>query len=377
MKNQMEHATIESSFEEKKVTKMGKELKKAILRELDGIEYESSFTVAHKQRLIEEYGNKLKRHLTSQLKDVKYDLTDKIQVESDKNLAESFIFKKKIVERAMELRRVNGKKMPVERNYAEAPLFNANNPTAHTLVELKNADGEIIEERKGYRKINYKSEHGYYLKSSDFRIFAGLQRMWELKGGKKMFSFDFKELCEVIDYEAEGGSFDLIDQSLIKLSTTSIIMEDYRDVQLNRRIRTVIHNIIQSADVDRENKRATVIFNDYLHQGLEEKNVVRINLSIFQDLSTVTAKLLYPLLTSLLKDNKSLLLDDLIHSLGLHKQERKDVLKRIRIALDDLREYKVIKNYELIKVGRSFKYVHIEPSQQLLEALEEGIVVST
>jgi hypothetical protein len=358
-------------------------IRKAILQVLDQIEKEFSYnlTLVEKENLIKKHIPTLRKQQTFTLrvallhvKECFFEYTS--EERQDKTQLELVYFQQRLLEEAIESRREQSKKLKVERNYAEAPLFSVSSPSAQQLIELRNDNGEIIERRMGYRKIEYKSKYGKYLTSGDFRIFSGLQRLWEVKGGEKEFSFRFQELCDVIDVTAEGGNYEWISESLIKLSTTSIMMEDFEDASLKKRVRTRVHNVIQSADIDRKNCMANIVFNDYLHKGLKDNNVVSLNLSIFHDLSSVTAKLLYPLLSSLLQERKIIDLNILIDSLGIRNSDRKAVLKGIRIALDDLEQSDVIQSYNLIKKGRSYAAVEITPTPQLIEALVEGITVT-
>ncbi|MDQ0255525.1 hypothetical protein J2S74_002907 [Evansella vedderi] len=333
--------------------------------------------------LTQDFANKLKNQNTYELKNVLLfisrelvDLLDKNRTEDIDKEKQILIFKERVLEEALKLRKNNSKKVPLERNHAEAPLWSASSPAAKTLIKIQKQNGELVEERTGFRKILYKNQFGKYLTSTDFRVFLGLQRLWELKGGTKTFTFHFGELCETIDYNKDGGNYELIGASLSKLITTSIIMEDYKDPELKKSVRIEIQNIFQGGIVDKRKKIAEITFNDYLHKGLKENNVVRINLSIFQDLDSITAKLMYPMITSLLKDNRELELDDIIENLVLKDVPRNRTLKRIRAALNDLKQYNIISDFEMIREGRPYKRVRIEPTEQLLESFEEGIVVS-
>ncbi|MCM3716587.1 RepB family plasmid replication initiator protein [Alkalihalobacillus oceani] len=355
----------------------GISITKPIQQVLDKIEaeYEIHISAEARDDLLERYIKPLRRQKTHNLQRALLSIKEKSfnYIESNNDYYKLLLFQQEILEESIASRRIHGKKMPVERAYAESPIFTASSPSSKAIIELKNEDGEIVEKRVGYRTIEYKSKHGY-LTTGDFRIFGGLQRMWELKGGSKKFSFSYNELCDVIDYSPEGGNYRTIEKSILKLSSTSITFEEFLDAELTNRDRIKVQNIIQSADIGKRN--AEITFSDRLHEGLQQGNVVRLNLSIFHDLSSVTAKLLYSLLSSLLEKQKILDLDMLINQLGIQNNSRKDVIKTIREALDDLVQSGVIYDYQLLRKGRSFKEVELLPSEQLLEALEEGITVS-
>ncbi|MFF0828827.1 RepB family plasmid replication initiator protein [Brevibacillus sp. NPDC003359] len=288
------------------------------------------------------------------------------------------IFQKMVVEEAIRLRTEHYKKLthPIERNYAEAPIFSASVPNNATLVKLRNRDGKIEELRSGYRRVNFATApEGRYLSSLDFKHFVGLQKLWEIKGGNIEFSFSFGELAEVVGDPKEGGIYKAMGESLTRLSTTSLIMEEFRDHTLKRKITTEVHNLIASAHIDHENHKAHVVFNNYLHKGLTAGNIVRINLSLYQDFNSQTSKMLYPLLTSLLHDRRELDLDALIMNMGMQNVARNKVLDRIKKSLKDMVDANIIEDFEFKRVHREYKTVHIIPSEELLESLEQGIVV--
>ncbi|MED0677638.1 RepB family plasmid replication initiator protein [Aneurinibacillus thermoaerophilus] len=342
------------------------------------------------QTLLSNTAEKLKNEKTFELKNVLFALGEERnsilhsleQDPTSKELKEKrkiIQFKIDLINHALKARKELSRKLshPIERNYAEAPIFSSASPNAATLVKLRNENGHIIEERKGYRKLRYSSETGTYLTTFDFRVFVGLQRIWEMKGANKSFNFSYQELAEVIDGTKDGSIYELISVSLHKLATTSLVMEDFKDEKLKKVIRTEIHNIIQSAKIEHEKKWASITFNDYLHYGLKAGNLVRINLSLYQDLNSSTAKILYPLITSLIADKRTLSIDDIIETLGLSGLERYKCVERIKRALKELVDYQIIADFTLQKVGRKYEYVVIEPTGQLLDSFEEGVTVPT
>lgn len=341
------------------------------------------------QSLIMKFANKLKYETTYHLNNVRVELIparEKVSnllaqdpsSEDVMNQKKLIQFQIDIIEEALKqrdnLRKTNSH--PIERNYAEAPIFNASTPNVTTLKRIQNDSGKIIEERVGFRRVQFSSKTGSYLSSFDQKIFIGVQRLWELKGGNKEFSFKYEELCEVIEAAKDGGTYELIGASITKLSTTSIIMEDFKDAALKRVKRTEIHNLIQSAFIDHDQKTVKILFNDYLHEGLTSGNVVRINLSIYQDLNSSTTKILYPLITSVVKDQTQIDIDHIIGTLGLSDDlPRSKKLERIRKALNEFVEAQIITDYTMVKIGKTIKWVRIEPSEQLLESLAQGIML--
>jgi len=338
--------------------------------------------------LVQEYADKLKSTDKTSLKNsllaIQNELLDIVELpekeddEEDPVLRKKiFLTQKQILEEAIRIRTEASKKLthPIERNYAEAPIFSATVPNNSTMIMLRNSDGHLIEQRMGYRKVRFTSKQGTYLSSYDERTFFGLQKMWELKGGKMEFSFHLGELADVVGDSKEGGIYELLETSLIKLATTTLIMEDY-SIKSSRIRSTDIHNLIQSARVDHESKMVNVTFNKYLHEGLEAGNVVRINLMLYQDFNNQTTRLLYPLLSSLLRDQNEFELETIIQTLGITEVRRGKVIERIRKALTDLVDVEIIERFELRKVGREYKTVYIEPSEILLESFKhEGIMV--
>jgi hypothetical protein len=353
--------------------------------QLQELGLKSNRLFVEEEALISKFAEKLKFEKTS---DLNNSMVAAVKTSSnlfiDENLAsesekQTIRFKMRILEEALNRRRELSKKMihPIERNYAEAPLFSVSSPNVQTLVSLQDENGQLVQKRSGYRTVEYNSKSGKYLTSFDFKVFAGLQKLWEMKGRNKEFTFSFADIADTIEQTKEGGIYDLINTSIIKLSTTSIIMQDYKDIELKRRLNTTIHNLIQSAHISHEKKEITIIFNDYLHKGLTTNNIVRINLSIYQDLDSATSKLLYPLLSSLMVDRTEFFIDELIKTLGFGDLERSHCLKRIRQALEEFKDYRIIGDFIFKRLNRKIHSVTIFPSDELQDSLENGITVTT
>ncbi|MBP1931786.1 replication initiation protein [Ammoniphilus resinae] len=285
-----------------------------------------------------------------------------------------FQFRKEIVEEALKKRQESSKKRtdPIEKNYGLAPIFSSTSPNEKTLVSLRNEHGHIVETRSGYRTVEYSANHGGYLTTFDFKVFVGLQKLWEIKGNKKEFEFHIGELSDIIEGQKDGGTYEIITTSLNKLATTSIIMHDYRSGDVSKPYRTRIHNVIQFADFDLDEKRVFITFNEYLHNGLTAGNIARISLSAYQDLSSKTSKLLYPLIASIIDDTNQLKIDELIATLNLTELPRHKSLDRIKKSLNELVDNEIISGYELVREGRSYKYIFITPSDDILENLDES-----
>lgn len=305
--------------------------------------------------------------------------------EGDQETHQKIEFKRNIIEHALTLRKkdYNNKKYmtPVERNYAEAPIFASTLPTSKTLIELKQENGVILERRTAYRQISYRSQH--MLSTYDFKVFSGLQRLWELKGKNQEFTFHVNELIEIIEGENNGGTQSLIFDSLHKLFTTDIFFEDYYDPELKIKMDTEWHHLINNVRFVHEESEQNRIshieisFNKYLHKGLSSGNYVRINMSLYQDLSSATSKLLYPIIASLITERREFEIDELINVLGLNRITRKEALKKIRAALDNFVEAGIIERYIAMQApdGRSYKSYILEPSKTFLDGIEGGLVV--
>ncbi|ADC52168.1 MULTISPECIES: hypothetical protein [Alkalihalophilus] len=329
--------------------------------------FKDDLTPTAKYGIIQQYIPSLRRQTTANLQHTLFLL-------SRKETSSVNEFQIQLVEEALKARKKINKRLPMERNYAEAPIFSVTNRSARALVKLQNKNGEIVESRKGYRKIEYYGKND--LTTMDFKVFAGLQKLWDVKGHNKKFSLKFAELCEVLDLALEGGNYKLVGDSIFKLSTTSIVMEDYNDPLLKKSITTRVHNLIQSAEINRDLNSADIVFNDYLQSGLELGNRIDLDALIFNDLGSLTTKLLYPLLSSLLTETKTLDLDKIIQSLNIQNKERKAVLKQLRESFDDLKNKDLIEEYTFIKVNRSYKMVEVIPTKELINALDQGITLS-
>lgn len=294
-------------------------------------------------------------------------------------------FKRNIVELALQLRKkeyTNRNNMtPVERNYAEAPIFASTLPTSKTLIELREENGIIQEKRTAYRQISYRSQD--MLSQYDFKVFTGLQRLWEIKGKNQEFSFHINDLITIIEGENSGGTQTIVYNSLHKLFTTDIFFEDYYDPELKIKMDTEWHHLINNVRFEYEDneqnriKQVKIQFNKYLHKGLLSGNYVRINMSLYQDLNSSTSKLLYPVIASLITERTEFEIEDLINVLGLNRISRKEALKKIRSAFDNFIEAGIIERYFPIQVpnGQSYKSYIVEPSKTFLEGIEGGLVV--
>ncbi|WP_066255269.1 hypothetical protein [Neobacillus drentensis] len=333
------------------------------------------------QDVVMKYADKLKYEKNNHLLLVEDQIKDDLQTaEEGTNERKIIQLQKRIIEEALRLRKESKNSLthPIERNYVEAPIFSASVPKQHTLLKLKNHEGKITENRSGYRKIEYTSETGDYLTPFDFKTFAGLQKLWEIKGRNKNFGFTYPELCRVINANVDGGTYEILRASIIKLSRTTIRIEDYEDKEMSERINTHTHYLIHINQVpNQQNKLLIIRLNDHLHHGLESGNIIHINLLTFQDFKTNISAMLYPLLTSLIKNRRRLDLDKLINNLVLNHMDRRKALKLLREAFDEFLENQMISRAEFIREGRSFRYVEIEyPDQLLTNFNDQGVFES-
>lgn len=355
-------------------------IKKRILKELDkAVERyrEESLDLSSNKltNLITGTANRLKNERTFELERVRMQLTNELlemTEKGDKEAADEANLKKRIIDEAINIRRANQRRYNIERNYAEAPLFAVSSPKS--LTKLQNAEGHIIERREGYRKITFIARHGKYLTSVDSNVFYGLQQLWASKGEKQTFEFTLKELCDVLNLTYDGGNIQMLTASINKLFHTYVILDDYKDE--TTRYKTEEHNLIQSVEYYFKDKRKkesiekiSITLNQYLHEGLKRRNVVKINLTAIQDFNYPTSKILYPLFASAIRDTREFKLDKLIHTAGLHYIDRKEALKKIKRALDEFKETGLILSYELLHGSKKSRYdfVYVEPSNLLLE----------
>ncbi|MFC5651014.1 RepB family plasmid replication initiator protein [Paenibacillus solisilvae] len=269
-----------------------------------------------------------------------------------------------IVDRSIEKKREYQRTFThqVDRNLIEHPFISSTQPNEKTLEKMRDK-GIIKMEKTGFRKLYYQNENGYLLVPYDSRVLIGLFKLWEVKGKSAQFTFEFRELLHTIYADINGGEYTQIHKSLQNLATTSIIMEEYLDPESGKRTRTRIHNPITDADIDRVNNKATIAFNSYLHKSLIVGNVVKISMALFNDLASPISKTLYLLLANKIKDNETILdYSKLVNHLDLHSYESYKANNLVKSSLEELKSFDFIKNFTIIKEGRSYSKILFEPS---------------
>jgi hypothetical protein len=283
----------------------------------------------------------------------------------------------RILERTIHNKRSYQKKFadhPVERNIIEHALFSSTTPNEKTLQKLRTNEGIIEFDKHGFKKLYYRNENGNFLTPYDSKVFIGLFKMWEMKGKSRVFEFEYKELLKEIFTDLNGGEYVKVEESLDNLAKTSIVMEEYLNPNSKRRSRTRIHNPIQNADI--QTTKATIEFNNYLHESLLGGNYIRVNMSLFNDLANPTSKNLYVLIVNSIKENiLHFDIDALIPHLDLHSSTRTKAVNCIKDAFQELKLFDVITDAEFPKVGNKQEKVYFQPSdwlKQMSERLEES-----
>jgi hypothetical protein len=260
---------------------------------------------------------------------------------------------------------------PVERNIVQHGFFSSTTPNEDTLKRLRTKDGIIEQVRNGFRRLYYRNENGNLLTTYDTKVFIGLLKLWETKGMNRTISFEFKEILREIESDLTGGEYETIQKSLENLARTSIIMEEYLDPKTGKKTRTRIHHPIQNADIIYERgkgiAKATLEFNNYLHDSLLAGNYVLINMGLFNDLATPTSKNLYLyIVNELATDQQKIAIDPLIEHLGLHGSTRTKSVNLLKEAFAELKDFDVIKHWDVEKEGRVYKNFIFTPSDWLM-----------
>lgn len=255
---------------------------------------------------------------------------------------------------------------PVERNLIDHGLFSTTVPNQKTLKQMRTPEGIIQYEKQGCRKLYYRNDNGNLLTPYDAKVLIGIFKLWMHKGKNRLFSFKFKELLKELHSEPSGGEYELVAKSLENIAQTSIIMEEYFNPKSGKRTKTSIFNLIQNAEIDHINNKATVELNNYLHESLAGGNYIKINMSLFNDLATPTSKNLYlNIINKLPEDIRYVEIDTLIKHLDLHSSTRTKALTLIKQAFEELKIFNVIDSFEIERRGRKAVKIFFTPTEWL------------
>lgn len=292
----------------------------------------------------------------------------------------------KILERAIELKKIENRKLPdtpIETNLIEHGLFGAGSHTK-AVMKKKYSGGVVQQTRNGFRRLFYENANGVFLGTFDARVLAGLTKLYFQSGQNQQFSFNFNELAHAMDSEISGKEYMELYQSLVNLSRTQIIMEEYFLPGNKVRQRTILYHpidtlefVLREGEEPGKERAASVSFHSLIHKSLQAGNFLHMNVVLFNDLHKPITKLLYVnMINSVANGVTSYHVDTLTQHLNLQTGNRSLVVNGLLEAFYELKAMDVIESYEAVYGPRkSLTYINFEPSDLLKMQIQYPIEI--
>ncbi len=312
--------------------------------------------------------------LTRQIND---DERKMIEVDEQKYLQQAVLeLEFKIVEKALEVKKIENRKppdTPIETNLIEHGLFGAGSHTK-AVMKKKYPGGVVQQTRTGFRRLYYENSNGVFLGTFDIRVLAGLTKLYFENGGQQKFSFNFNELVRAMESKSSGKEYIEVYDSLVNLSRTQIIMEEYFVPGNEHRQKTTLYHpidtlefILREGEEPGRERAASVTFHSLLHKSMQAGNLLHMNTMLFNDFNRPMTKLLYVnLINSYAQNITTYHVDTLIQHLNLMKDNRADVVTDLLDTFRELQTMDVIHSYEVVYGPRkSVHYINFIPGDLL------------
>ncbi|WP_223821867.1 hypothetical protein [Paenibacillus peoriae] len=341
---------------------------------------------------IQKCAKKFVRHKTMQLKleftyigqeynqlgrQINEEERNNIKIDDQKYLQYSIIgLEYKTLEKALEIKKIQNRNVPdtpIETNLIEHGLFSAGSHSKK-VMRTKYTTGVVQQTRNGFRRLTYENSAGVFLGTFDARVLAGLTKLYFEKGMHQQFSFNFNELAKEMDTVPSGKEYMELYESLINISRTQIIMEEYYSPGNKVRQRTSLYHPIdtltfvlrEGEEVGRE-RAATVSFHELIHQSLQQGNFLTMNVVLFNDFLKPTTKILYVnMINSAAQNITSYNVETLTQHLNLQTANRSLLVSNILEAFEELKNMDVINSYEVVYGQRkSVQFINFVPGDLL------------
>ncbi len=301
----------------------------------------------------------------------------KIDIDQHRYLQQTILeLEYKMLEKALELKKIENRKVPdtpIEANLIEHGLFGAGSHSK-AVMKKKYPSGMVQQTRTGFRHLFYQNANGVFLGTFDVRVLAGLTKLYFEKGMNQQFSFQFNELVHAMDTEPSGRVYlDLYD-SLLNLSRTQIIMEEYYLPGNKVRQRTILYHpidtlefILREGEEPGKERAASVSFHSFINRSLQAGNLHHMNVVLFNDFHKPITKLLYVnMINSCAQNITSFHVDTLSQHLNLQTENRSLVVSGIIEAFQELQQMDVIDSYEIVYgPKKSIQYINFVPGDLL------------
>ncbi|MCW3793998.1 hypothetical protein OM416_20595 [Paenibacillus sp. LS1] len=282
----------------------------------------------------------------------------------------------KILERALEIKKIENRKIPdtpIETNLIEHGLFGAGSHSKE-VMKRKFTGGVVQQTRNGFRRLYYENNNGVFLGTFDAKVLAGLTKLYFENGKQQQFSFNFNELVRAMDTDPSGKEYMELYDSLVNISRTQIIMEEYYMPGNKVRQRTVLYHpldtvefILREGEEPGKERAASVSFHNLIHKSLLANNFLHMNVVLFNDFHKPITKLLYiNMINSCAQNITSYHVDTLTQHLNLQTKNKSLVVGGLVEAFQELKVMGVINSYHITYgVRKSVQYINFEPGDLL------------
>ncbi|SDP01700.1 hypothetical protein SAMN04487897_1313 [Paenibacillus sp. yr247] len=300
--------------------------------------------------------------------------TNETKAQVDPELEIYAEFQTAIYKTVIEMKRVENRsqpKHPIANTLVDYGLFSASTPNKSSIQ--KDFGNTIVQQREGLNSTlyTYTNKHAVFLESFDAKVFIGLTKMWFDQG--KNPKIKIESLGELINsYEGiiSGGEIKTVRESLRNIQQTIIVMKECFDPSISEIIQVTdeyspIERItwyLRNGEKEGEETAATIELSNTLHTSMLEGNYSFINMVLYNDLNTPTAKILYMTMIRSVQLNSTLFeVDSLINQLRINSKVRKDAVNNLLQAFEELKDNNIVDDFEPIHGKRNkIEYIKLK-----------------
>ncbi|MFP3727113.1 replication initiator protein A [Priestia filamentosa] len=295
-----------------------------------------------------------------------------------------------ILNYAKEFRRERNKETSrIETNIlSHAPFFAGGN---HQLKRRAKAEGHVILDKSGLRKMTYENNLGAFLTCNDAKTLAGLFSLWSEQGSQEKVTFREYQLLERLNMDKGGKQYTLLRHSLAKLENTDVVFREAFELGKGQRTVTESFKLITAKTLTEDkdakgriiNRELSLEFSPRIRKSFKEGYFTLISLALLDELESEAAKALYLMISAmqgmdrreeyLLEDGKlKIPLVTVYETLFLQNTNFKNKTA-VEKACEELKHHDIITEYELDPPGRRAKYLIIMPSSWVRDAISSNL----
>lgn len=298
---------------------------------------------------------------------------------------------KRILDQAKQIRRDRNKQTSkVDTNILTAsPFFVGRN---RKLIEEGKEKGYIAFEQGGIRKLTYHNDQGSLLTYNDAKTLFALFALWEEQGQTGWLSFTEYALLDKMNMGYGGRQYQILRDSLEKLRSTSVVLQEAFDIQSGKRYITERFPLIIAdkftLDEDESgrvrSKLYEIQFSPYIYESIQNGYYSLISLALWDEIGTDGGKAIYSMISGICNMDSN---NDYIREDGSYELPVKTVYKQLKLenarnafnktvverACEELKSIDVINEYYFKSVGSRVHSLVIEPSQWLNDVLSKSI----